>query len=309
MAYQYYLRRGTFCIHADAAGEDNKDCYSRLANLTLLDKVDRALGQSEYFVRSNGTDHLLVLSHFHANKLPPHRFTNLFRCNTLGFENAVPEAAQPFDRHRIPAFYIGKPCDVVDNVDDDKTHDFALIATFKTNVTTNTTSKTHTNTNNKTADGDEEPAWRKIQRLNFKSRADVCEWLGLDRRNVSQCGPGDQCPALAMARYGFHVRGDTLGSNRLMDTIMSRTVPIFTERGQYDILPNFYPWKKVSYFVDVSDHESFSKGIDDLLGRPESEYRERLRVIEEHMHLLNHTQPFQFDGHMAELARELELQQ
>jgi hypothetical protein len=270
---QVMNRRGTFCVHADPGA----DCFDPKANFALFDKVNNALGESEYFQRSNGTDHLVVLSHFYARKVP-HQYTNLFQCNTLGFEDEIPEAAMPFDRLRSPGFYVGNPCPAVA----EKTHDFAMIATFKHNLTN---------------------VW-KIQKLAFQSRADVCEWLGSDHR-VSKCGPGDQCPALAQARYGFHVRGDTWGSNRLMDTIMSRSVPIFTAPEQYDILPKFYPWKDVSYSVNVSNRESFTKDIEDLLGRPESEYQEKLRLIEENMHLLNHSQRFQFDGHMAELARQL----
>lgn len=266
-------RRGEFCVHADPDAE----CFDQKDDFALFETVNTALGESEYFRRLNGTDHLVVLSHFYARKLPP-QYTNLYKCNTLGFEDEIPESARPFDRLRSPGFYIGNPCPAVD----EKTHDFALIATFK-----------HNQTN----------VW-KSQKRAFQSRADVCEWLGPDRR-VSKCGPGDQCPALAQARYGFHVRGDTWGSNRLMDTIMSRSVPIFTAQEQYDILPTFYPWRNVSYFVDVSNKESFTKGIEDLLNRPESEYEEKLRLIEENMHLLNHTQQFQFDGHMAELARKL----
>lgn len=270
---QIMNRRGEFCVHADPGG----DCFDPKDVFSLFDKVNHALGQSHHFQKSNGTDHMIVMSHFYARKFPS-QYGNLYKCNTLGFEDEVPEAAKAFDRIRIPGFYVGNPCPPVAK----KTHDFAMIATFKHNLTN---------------------VW-KIQQRAFQSRADVCEWLGPDKR-VRKCGPGDQCPALAEARYGFHVRGDTWGSNRLMDTIMSRSVPIFTAQEQYDILPSFYPWREVSYFVNVSNKEDFLKGIDGILARPEAEYEEKIRLIDEHMHLLNHTRQYQFDGHMAEVARKL----
>jgi hypothetical protein len=270
---QVMNRRGKFCAHADPDSE----CFVPKADFALFDKVNTALGESEHFKKSNGTNHMVVLSHFYARKIPS-QYTNLLKCNTLGFEDEIPESAKPFDRIRTPGFYVGNPCNVVE----EKTHDFAMIATFKHNLTN---------------------AW-KSQQLNFQSRADVCDWLGTDH-SVSQCGPGDQCPALALARYGFHVRGDTWGSNRLMDTIMSRSIPIFTALEQYDILPQFYPWKQVSYYINVSNKEDFLKDINDLLNRPESDYQAKLRIIDENMHLLNHTLPFQFDGHMSELAQKL----
>jgi hypothetical protein len=113
---------------------------------------------------------------------------------------------------------------------------------------------------------------------------------------------------LANARYGFHVRGDTWGSNRLMDTLMSYTIPLFTNEEQYKILPSFYPWKDVSYLVNVTNKRSFLASIDDILSRPQTEYLDKIRLIKENMHKLQHKRPYQFDLHMAELARKLKLQ-
>jgi hypothetical protein len=93
-----------------------------------------------------------------------------------------------------------------------------------------------------------------------------------------------------------------------MDTIMSHTIPLFTNEEQYKILPSFYPWKQVSYLVNVTSKDSFLASIENILSRPHSEYLEKKRLIKEKMHLLEHKRPYQFDLHMAELAQRLGLQ-
>jgi hypothetical protein len=276
LAEYWQLRYKKFCAHVN-----NTDCFDNGKDQRLLYKVNEALGTRPYFRRSNGTDHLIVLSHWESRKLPAD-LTNLHMCNTLTFENEIPNATMPYDRVRMPGFYVGKPCPLVIN----KTHDFAMIATFK---------------HNKTQTSD-------IQRRDFQSRADLCDWLpGVAGGTIRHCGPGEQCPALAQARYGFHVRGDTWGSNRLMDTIMTRTVPIFTSEEQYKILPPFYPWREVSYLIEVKDRVTFQQEVKKLLDRPQHEYEEKLRKIDQYMYLLNHKMPYQFDGHMAQLADRLGL--
>jgi hypothetical protein len=90
-----------------------------------------------------------------------------------------------------------------------------------------------------------------------QSRNDVTAY------SMSLCGAGQQCPALANARLGFHVRGDTYGSNRLIDTLLSGTVPIFTFDEQYNVVPDWINWKLLSYFARVSHGETvFLSDID-----------------------------------------------
>ena len=70
---------------------------------------------------------------------------------------------------------------------------------------------------------------------------------------------------LAQSRFGFHVRGDTFGANRLFDTILSGTVPIFTFKEQYDILPQWVDWKGLSYFVSITTEDAFTESLDRIL--------------------------------------------
>lgn len=270
----YQLERGEFCV--------NGQCFQkgRSRRHLLIKMVDDALGKSPYFQRSDGKDHVVTLSHFSARGLSEDML-NIHKCNSIIFEKEITKGAKQFpDRIRIPGMYIGNPCEPVQ-----KTHDFAMIASIR--------------------DDDDIPAYRKKL---FKPRGKVCRWLAEIDCLVSTCGSGSQCPALGVARYGFHVRGDTWGSNRLMDTIMSRTVPIFTNEVQYEIVPSFYPWKSVSYLVNISTPEAFQISIKSILERPANEFDEKLEAIEDNMYLLNHTKPYMFDRFMAEFARELKFQ-
>jgi Exostosin family len=271
----YQLDRGEFCV--------NGQCFKkgRMRRHLLVKMVDDALGQSPYFRKSDGKDHVIALSHFSSRGLSK-EFTNVHKCNSIIFEREITAGAKQFpDRIRIPGMYIGNPCRPVP-----KTHDFAMIASLR--------------------DDEDIPDYRKEL---FRARGYVCKWLQQETiASIHTCGGGSQCPALGAARYGFHVRGDTWGSNRLMDTIMSRTIPIFTNEIQYDILPPFYPWRRVSYIVDVSNRDTFKDAIHRIMERPESDYAEKLKIIDQNMHLLNHTQPYMFDRFMAEFAKELKLQ-
>jgi hypothetical protein len=76
-------------------------------------------------------------------------------------------------------------------------------------------------------------------------RRDVCNFIeSFTNYSMPICGRGAQCPTLAEFKFGFHSKGDTLGSNRLMDNILSLTIPIFTQKEQYNILPDWYDWTK-----------------------------------------------------------------
>jgi hypothetical protein len=276
-AHMWFGGKQLFCING------TEGCFTLNDQLQLFLMVNQALTESPWFQRSSGKDHVIVASHWMGRHMGS-EFGAIHMCNTILFENDVPVPAWQYDRVRMPGFYIGRPCPPMS-----KTSDFAMIASmffYDTEV-------------------------NEEKRGNFKSRSDICEWLGSDHtRNITVglCGRGIQCPTLAQTRYGFHVRGDTWGSNRLMDILMSYTIPLFTNEEQYKIVPPFYPWKEVSYSVNVTDHDSFFASIDDILSRPEAEYEEKIELIKANMHILDHTQPYQFDLHMVELARRLGLQ-
>ncbi len=227
------------------------------------------LSLSKYFQRSQGRDHVIVISHW----LTPltKKINNLLNCNLVNFEGHIPVPSDGVSF--IPSLYVGRGCDSEPR----KTHDFVLVATVR-------------------------------PLPEFRDRETICQWLRDGKHSVSACGQGDQCPAVAQAKYGFHPRGDTLGSNRVIDLVLSRTVPLFTNPAQYDILPNFVPWRKLSYLVNVSTKDCFEESVAYVLSRPESEYQEKLRWIDEYMHFFDHSQIYQFDAYMTEFAKRRKLQ-
>jgi hypothetical protein len=98
---------------------------------------------------------------------------------------------------------------------------------------------------------------------------------------MTSCGQGPQFPSLALARLGFHVRGDTYGSNRLIDTLLSGTVPVFTWPEQYDMLADWIDWKILSYYADVSSQTSFLADIERIVADLQQQ-----GYVEKHQHVV-----------------------
>lgn len=197
-------------------------CIDSICNKDLVHQVDRTLLNSPWYQRNSGADHIVVASHFSSKKYLE-SFSAIKSCNWISFE----ENHSFNGIMRVANTYVGRRCPPVP-----KTHDIAFVASMHP------------------------------ERKTFQDRRNVCDWLRhQDRWNVSTCGPGKQCPTLAQARMGMHIRGDTFGSNRLIDTLLSNTVPVFTAKTQYDILPSFLPWKEMSVFVPVNSEESFRAAI------------------------------------------------
>jgi hypothetical protein len=150
------------------------------------------------------------------------------------------------------------------------------------------------------------------EREMFQDRCNVCKWLGLGFNNrtmfrYSHWGGVEQCPSLAQAKLGFHVRGDTFGSNRLMDTLLSGTVPIFTRKEQYSILPSWIDWDQLSYFVDfeeVTYFNRFNNSIKQILQDDEG-YQRRYDAVLRNRQLFNWSSLYPFDTYMYMLQAHL----
>jgi hypothetical protein len=266
-----------------------KKCFdSRRKKLQPFEYVDSLLGKSPYFQNSKGANHIIVASHFTSRIFAD--FPNIQKCHHFIFETKVTGSMSGYDqpkanstsstRLRLPSMYIGNPCPR----NSTKTHDFALIAQMI----------------------EADPANHRYPL--FQSRRDICSWLSLGNFSTSHCGSGaQQCPHLSNARYGFHVRGDSWGSNRLMDTLQSGTVPLFTNEEQYKILPDILPWREFSYLVNATSFDSFQASLERLLDLPESDYIEKARLIERFQPVFQPQHIFQFDRMMASLATKLNL--
>jgi hypothetical protein len=163
-------------------------------------------------------------------------------------------------------------------------------------------------------------------RPSFRDRKNICRWLNSSSTiKTSVCGPGKRCPALAESKFGFHAAGDTWGSQRLMDTILSGTVPIFTHLNQYEIAGKWIDWSQLSYYLPVHDDSShpgpnlkvtrhsvrpqatqevFLKKLQDILNDTEG-YARRHKAVVEHIPLFDYTTLYPFDTYMYLFQAEL----
>ena len=254
-------------------------CVDGVCGIQLLQQADRLLHESPWFQRNQGRDHIIVDTHWKKSPLFDANKSSLSSCNAISFENRVPIRwhALMGGRVNIPSFYVGRPCD--NEALDGEKKDFALVATLK--------------------------GWD----ANFQSRSNVCQWLKNGQNySVSHCGPGPQCPALGQARYGFHLRGDTWGSNRLMDTLLSGVVPLIESLEQIKILPDFVQWLDVVYLVDVSNETNFHASMQALLAKSDAEYQQKLANITMQRGTFDHRKERQFDLYMKRFAQKLEFE-
>jgi hypothetical protein len=220
-------------------------------------------------------------------KMPASLAKVLFQSHAITFEQ---RRFNSHERLQFPSYYVGRRCPL----QEEKIYDVAVIASLH----------------------------HHDQRKGHEDRRSICEWLlmtnGTNQDNATAtsstsirtpiCGTGKQCPVLAQSKFGLHVRGDTFGSNRLMDTILSGTVPIFTRREQYDILPAWIDWKQFSYFIDMENatQTSFITSVTALVVETNSgDYHEKYQALMEHRHLFDWTTLYPFDTYMYMLQAEL----
>ena len=263
-------------------------CLGHRCERQLIEYTIQQLEGSPWFQQNQGRDHIFVFSHWAFSwsgyrDLIKTNFTQLSsRLNAISFERAERNAT---NRSTYSSYYVGYPC-ASSAV---KKTTFVFVGNLKGK-----------------------------RRAKFADRRTICKWiLNATTKNpkgeeiekkysIDVCGSGPQCPALAEAKYGFHIRGDTFGSNRLMDTILSGTVPIFTRRKQYDILPSWIDWSQLSYFVDMASlrQETFLTALDEIL-KDHDGYQHRLRAVLQNRRLFDWTTLVPFDTYMFMLQYDV----
>jgi hypothetical protein len=262
------------------SGKHGKNlCWKGKCNRKLLKYAGDFLNSSPWFQTSPHL-HIAVISHFAYMKpwwLPkkPDVLTNaLYQCHAVTFEGRKPNAP---DRLAFPNYYVGNSCPLAPI----KSHDLAMIANMEADSSS--------------------------RNGHFQDRRDICTWIKEANGSTSVCGSGNQCPALAQAKFGFHARGDTFGSNRLMDTILSGTVPLFTREEQYDILPSWIDWKLLSYFVatgNTTNKREFLQSLESVLQDKEG-YKRRQEDILQNRKLFDWMTLHPFDTYMYMLQAEI----
>ena len=266
----------------------NTDSSDIICDKALLKYAAKVLNSSTWFHRNEGRDHIIVTSHYGYKlkgklNMPPLLRKMIASCHAISYENRKYNIPT---RQSYPSLLVGNPCHAQDHQDyrqsvsladssmiTKKTHEVAFIGNLL------------------------DPAGNY-----YEDRHNICLWINdtykagsataptsrqhsLNHQQqqlplVSICGRGKQCPALSLAKYGFHAKGDTFGSQRLMDALLSGTVPLFTRSEQYDIVPPWIDWSKISYFVNVSNRESFKSSLHQILyNTSEEEYTGRRKAV------------------------------
>ena len=198
---------------------------------------------------------------------------NLAKCSVITFENwDVPQGKSV----HIPSTYTGVGCP-----HEEKTHDITFIgSTQAKNI--------------------------------YRFRKKVCKVVGRTKGVRSEvCGKGLKCPTLARSKFGFHFAGDTPGSNRLIDTILSGTIPVFTHPLQYGILPEFIPWRNFSVYVEANP-KTFREGVVRegilrLTWMNQTEYNEKRDFIIKNRNMVDWESGVPFELYMNHFYNELVL--
>jgi hypothetical protein len=181
-------------MHTSIYYTKEKLCWRGICGRPLMEYIDKVLAESSWFQRNAGADHLASVG-YHG------WFNRRFKAIVVGFCGEV--KVNSADRLFFQKLYVGtdRP------QPSEKTHDFTIVATLR-------------------------PEDKR-----FRSRQHICNWMGggssinittehrATNYSMPVCGPGQQCPTLSNSRFGFHVRGDSYGANRLADTLLSNTVP------------------------------------------------------------------------------------
>ena len=263
-------------------------------NYEVFGVIDKYLGNSEWFQRSDGADHIIVASHYgfntiwevetNANRISTafaiksaNDFPNIYKCNKVAFENISQSNILNQNRVNIPSMYVGKSCEPRNDV----RYRFILIADLR----------------------------RSIERQNIRDWLDESGIIKKDSGGTSQdlIGGGiDFCENVGYGMYGFHVKGDSFGSSRLIDLLLNGVVPIFTEQEQYSILPYWIPFKQLSFFADVKSKSSFMNSLREIIADEHDEYKMKHDAILEFKELFDHETGIPFDMYMYHFAKKIE---
>jgi hypothetical protein len=269
-------------MHTSIYYTKEKLCWRGICGRPLMEYIDKVLSESPWFQRNAGADHIASVGYhgWFNPRFKGAQFKNMQKCNVVGYCGGV--KVNSADRLFFQKLYVGTACPQ----SSEKTHDFTMVATLRP----------------------------KDKR--FRSRQHICDWMGGGVTNVTKnehratnysmpvCGKGQQCPTLSNSRFGFHVRGDSYGANRLADTLLSGTVPIFTMKQQYTTVPDWFDWDKISYFADVTNKTSFLASINDILADKEG-YKTRLQNVLDNRDLFDWRTEAPFDTYMYMLQSHL----
>ena len=190
-------------------GEGFSLCWKGICGAKqIFSYVNDYLGNSKWFQQMDGRNHIFVNGMW-GRPLSAGK-KNLKRCNVIHWSQPTGMKSTPNDPDRLlfPVQYVARGCQPTNH----KLYDASLFANMPSKAT------------------------YKGMGVRFNPRKNLCKWMKNDallmqstNYTAGHCGGGkNQCPGLAASRFGFHVRGDTIGASRLFHTILSGTVCHFS---------------------------------------------------------------------------------
>jgi len=277
-------------------------CVWGVCNYDVFEKIDKHIGNSEWFQRNDGADHIIVASHSNFNTIWEKKtkenmistafatkftndYPNIFKCNKVAFENVFQPNILNQDRINFPSMYVGRICG---KSKVKKRFRFLFIANLLKNT----------------------------------KRQKIRDWLdeGTSKNGEFQIEKGSKfkdlingihvnhinyCNNIGFGKYGFHVKGDSLGSSRVIDMILNGVVPIFTEQEQYDVLPYWIPFKWLSFFADAESKSLFFDSLKDIVTDEQNKYQIKHDAISEAPELFDYETGVPFDMYMYHFAKEI----
>lgn len=277
-----------FCIAWYDDRQDDTVCWNDMCRDELLNYAADVLESSIWYQKyperhiADASFYTSTYQSWHEHGRPERMKNILNNINLITFENGyltdsdIDTPVNSLERLRIPKLHVGTPC--YDDDNDNESENTRTVTTTKL-ATTTTTAKNKKQLLEKKYDI-ALIASMHPENPKFQDRTDICNWIGesnieylngnknnddnnndttttpLRYINMPICGQGIQCPTLGYAKYGFHVRGDSWGSNRLMDLLLSGTVPIFTHPEQYSAIGDWYDWDKISYMLPMTEEQN-----------------------------------------------------
>lgn len=275
----------------------NKEVYENRFHQRLVN-LNSALGSSEWFQNSNGKDHVSIITSFSAEdifncgtpkwKQAKHceqKLTrNIASCNMIqwyeggGLQKKYIYHELGSERFALPTMYVSKGCNVKQV---NKTNDLTFVgALYRKN--------------------------KRCGNCNFRLRfrRDGATWVKNSIWNYTVFGYGQKCPTLSQALIGMHFPGDSPSASRLGETILSVTVPVFTTKEQYESVPDWINWNKISYFADIKNMTLFDKNMNEILSN-RTDILMKTSHLESSKKLFDWTTAMPFEMYMVSLPKFL----
>jgi hypothetical protein len=267
----------------------DKRFHQRLLNLNL------ALGASKWFQKSNGKDHISIITAFSAENIfncrtPKQKdrsfcklnYTrNIASCNMIqwyeggGSNKKYIHHMLESNRFALPSMYVSKGC----NIEANKTDDLTFIGELH-----------HKN--------------KRCSTCNFRLRfrREGAKWVKQSKWKYSVFGHGEKCPSLSQALVGMHFPGDSPSASRLVETILSGTVPVFTTREQYEAIPNWIDWSQISFFADIRNTTLFDLNMNVILSNKTNIMSKTAKLVKNRA-LFDWNTTFPFDLYMLQVQK------